>query len=54
MFVVSLSAVKRLMKEAQELNTPTELYHAQPLEVSFESIDSFLAMRSLKVNWRML
>ncbi|XP_076466694.1 ubiquitin-conjugating enzyme E2 J1-like isoform X3 [Babylonia areolata] len=25
-------AVKRLMKEAQELKDPTELYHAQPLE----------------------
>lgn len=26
-------AVKRLMKEAQELAEPTEQYHAQPLEV---------------------
>ncbi|KAF6774734.1 hypothetical protein AHF37_06308 [Paragonimus kellicotti] len=25
-------AVKRLLKEAQELSEPTELYHAQPLE----------------------
>ncbi len=30
----SFSAVKRLMKEAQELNEPTEQYYAQPLEVS--------------------
>lgn len=28
------SAVKRLMKEAQELREPTELYTAQPLDVS--------------------
>ena len=30
---ISLSAVKRLMKEAKELFQPTELYYAQPLEV---------------------
>ena len=27
------SAVKRLMKEAQELHEATEIYYAQPLEV---------------------
>ena len=31
--VLLVTAVKRLMKEAQELRDPTELYHAQPLEV---------------------
>ncbi len=30
-------AVKRLLREAQELNTPTELYFAQPLEVNLYS-----------------
>jgi hypothetical protein len=30
---VFVSAVKRLMKEAQELREPTEQYFAQPLEV---------------------
>ena len=29
-------AVKRLMKEAQELRDPTEQYYAQPLEVSID------------------
>jgi hypothetical protein len=33
MFFFLLLAVKRLMKEAQELREPTEQYHAQPLEV---------------------
>ncbi|KFQ02157.1 Ubiquitin-conjugating enzyme E2 J1, partial [Leptosomus discolor] len=31
-FELSLSAVKRLMKEAAELKDPTDHYHAQPLE----------------------
>ena len=30
----SYSGVKRLMREAKELNEPTELYYAQPLEVN--------------------
>lgn len=30
----SFSGVKRLMREAKELNEPTELYFAQPLEVN--------------------
>jgi hypothetical protein len=30
----ALLAVKRLMKEAQELSEATELYSAQPLDVS--------------------
>ena len=32
LFLFLFKAVKRLLKEAQELQTPTELYHAQPLE----------------------
>ena len=31
-----ITAVKRLMKEAQELREPTEQFHAQPLEVKYE------------------
>ena len=34
MLVFIISAVKRLMKEAQELKDPTEQYFAQPLDVS--------------------
>ncbi|KAA3669820.1 ubiquitin-conjugating enzyme E2 J1, partial [Paragonimus westermani] len=30
--LIAMIAVKRLLKEAQELSEPTELYHAQPLE----------------------
>ena len=33
LFFLIILAVKRLLKEAQELNNPTELYYAQPLEV---------------------
>ncbi|KAF5398390.1 hypothetical protein PHET_08573 [Paragonimus heterotremus] len=32
LLLIALTAVKRLLKEAQELSEPTELYHAQPLE----------------------
>jgi len=31
-----LAAVKRLMKEAQELREPTEQFYAQPLDVSID------------------
>lgn len=30
--ILSFKAVKRLMREAEELNVPTELFYAQPLE----------------------
>jgi len=33
--VVLILAVKRLMKEAQELRNATEQFYAQPLEVCF-------------------
>lgn len=32
--VVPFLAVKRLMREAEELREPTEEYYAQPLDVS--------------------
>ncbi|KAF8562395.1 hypothetical protein P879_08772 [Paragonimus westermani] len=32
LLLIAIAAVKRLLKEAQELSEPTELYHAQPLE----------------------
>ena len=31
---LSVPGVKRLMKEAQELRNPTDMYYAQPLDVS--------------------
>lgn len=31
--------MKRLLKEAQELQTPTELFYAQPLDVLVDLID---------------
>ena len=34
-FLLTLKAVKRLLKEAQELKNPTELFFAQPLDVSY-------------------
>lgn len=44
-------AVRRLMKEAIELKDPTSMYHAQPLEVSLQVINSLscrvLCVRSL-------
>ena len=36
-FCAFVSAVKRLMKEAQELRQPTEQYFTQPLEVRLGS-----------------
>nr|VZI31288.1 unnamed protein product [Spirometra erinaceieuropaei] len=36
-------AVKRLMREAQELSQPTELYYAQPLEATLELSKSALS-----------
>jgi hypothetical protein len=44
----SFPAVKRLMKEAQELKDPTEQYFAQPLDVSVHKL--FIAFYS-KIPW---
>jgi hypothetical protein len=44
-----LKAVKRLLKEAQELKNPTELFFAQPLDVSYLINNSGLTVLDLLI-----
>lgn len=45
MLFLTLTAVKRLMREALELSDPTSQYYAQPLEVTFTNCNQLKNMQ---------